>query len=675
MAKMKDLLVVIGLDGKSLNKLNKDLRSVKGRFRNNLSEIQAMTQNAGRSLTMGLSAPLAGIAAAAVKSGIDLEKLETSFISLTGGAEQAANMMANLNDFTAKTPFQIEGIANAARQLIASGTGVDEVNNQLQFLGDIAATSGSEIQDIAAIFAKVNAKGKVELENLNQLAERGIPIFKALADATGLPANELGAGAVPVKQFNQVLAGLAKDGGFAAGAMERLSETAAGKLSTALDNLKLAGAELAQTLMPTIKEIIGSVTRAAQRFTSLNESQKNSLLIVGAIAAAAGPLLMTVSALIKMRIAMASLNVVMAANPIGAVAVAVTLLIGSLELLKSMTKTTREETDTFIESTKELEKQQALLALNTKRRALEAELAQIRQSKAAEEARASISSVGDKFDRQIARRTVTRFDNQIQDLSASIIELKKAAADVEFGGIVISGSSEDGSAAEETIGQQRRRPQDMAEAPQRQAKAIQGIALAAQNALHPILDMNAAVQDQQNLERAQALNDFFERLKETATILAGTIGQQFGNAFAQVITGAKSSAQALKMFAAEAIKASLAASQAMIIEAAIKSGKISGPAAMFVIPALIAAGMGIVDAAFGQIPAMAAGGLFTGASLAMVGEGPGTSSINPEVVAPLDKLRNMIGGGNVNVTGTIRGRDLLLSEERSAYSRRRRFGN
>ena len=187
--------------------------------------------------------------------------------------------------------------------------------------------------------------------------------------------------------------------------------------------------------------------------------------------------------------------------------------------------------------------------------------------------------------------------------------------------------------------------------------------------------MNAAVQDEQNLQRAQALNDFFERLKETATILAGTIGQQFGNAFAQVITGAKSSAQALKMFAAEAIKASLAASQAMIIEAAIKSGKMSGPAAMFVIPALIAAGMGIVDAAFGQIPAMAAGGLFTGASLAMVGEGAGTSSINPEVVAPLDKLRNMIGGGNVNVTGTIRGRDLLLSEERSAYSRRRRFGN
>ena len=88
--------------------------------------------------------------------------------------------------------------APSARQLIASGTGVDEVNNQLQFLGDIAATSGSEIQDIAAIFAKVNAKGKVELENLNQLADRGIPIFKALAKATGLPASELGAGAVSV---------------------------------------------------------------------------------------------------------------------------------------------------------------------------------------------------------------------------------------------------------------------------------------------------------------------------------------------------------------------------------------------------------------------------------------------------------------------------------------------
>jgi len=71
------------------------------------------------------------------------------------------------------------------------------------------------------------------------------------------------------------------------------------------------------------------------------------------------------------------------------------------------------------------------------------------------------------------------------------------------------------------------------------------------------------------------------------------------------------------------------------------------------------------------LPMMADGGLFTGASLAMVGEGAGTSNINPEVVAPLDKLQSMMGGQQVQVTGRISGRDILLTSERNAIDRNR----
>jgi len=71
------------------------------------------------------------------------------------------------------------------------------------------------------------------------------------------------------------------------------------------------------------------------------------------------------------------------------------------------------------------------------------------------------------------------------------------------------------------------------------------------------------------------------------------------------------------------------------------------------------------------LPMMADGGLFTGASLAMVGEGAGTSNINPEVVAPLDRLQEMMGGTQVQVTGRISGRDILLTSERNAIDRNR----
>ena len=198
MAKLNDLIVTIGAT-------TRDFDKALGKSMSKLNRFGRNTKRIGRDLTRSLTMPLAGLGVAAVKSAADLEALETSFISLTGGAEQAAAMMKNLNEFTAKTPFQIEAVAKSARQLIASGTGIEDVNTQLQFLGDIAATSGSSIDEIAAIFAKVNAKGKVELENLNQLAERGIPIFTALADATGLPADKLGAGRVSVEEFNTVL--------------------------------------------------------------------------------------------------------------------------------------------------------------------------------------------------------------------------------------------------------------------------------------------------------------------------------------------------------------------------------------------------------------------------------------------------------------------------------------
>jgi tape measure domain-containing protein len=581
MAKLKDLKVVIGLSKSGLTKLNADLRRTKSNFRRNFGEIAGIAKRAGAVIVAGVGAGLTAI----IKSGAKLQTLKVGFRSIMGSAEGAAKMVDKLNQFTASTPFQLDEVSRSARQLIAVGTGVDDVTDRLRMLGDIAAASGNSISDIAAIFAKVQAKGKVELENLNQLAERGIPIFDQLRKVTGDANMEFGAGAVKVEEFNEALAQMAEKGGFANNAMANLSETVDGRLTTAFDNVTLALGQFAEK-----SGLLDAVTNVLEDFTS--QVQRASL--------------------------------------------------SEDDLQKS-----REQFFDLRQKLKSAHKGNIEDLMN--------------EAKAARQLAFDLNQVLDTMNTSAHLQGVDKFIDQLEELFA-------------FRDTHLS-TLPDAPKAKKTSGQRRRRPQDMAEAPQRQAKAIQGIALAAQNALHPILDMNAAVQDQQNLERAQALNDFFERLKETATILAGTIGQQFGNAFAQVITGAKSSAQALKMFAAEAIKASLAASQAMIIEAAIKSGKMSGPAAMFVIPALIAAGMAIVDSAFGQIPAMAAGGLFTGASLAMVGEGPGTSSINPEVVAPLDKLRNMIGGGNVNVTGTIRGRDLLLSEERSAYSRRRRFGN
>jgi len=72
----------------------------------------------------------------------------------------------------------------------------------------------------------------------------------------------------------------------------------------------------------------------------------------------------------------------------------------------------------------------------------------------------------------------------------------------------------------------------------------------------------------------------------------------------------------------------------------------------------------------GKVLGLANGGLATGPTMALVGEGSGTSISNPEVIAPLDKLRNHMGG-DLRVTGRLVGNDIYLSNEKAGVSRNR----
>jgi hypothetical protein len=171
-----------------------------------------------------------------------------------------------------------------------------------------------------------------------------------------------------------------------------------------------------------------------------------------------------------------------------------------------------------------------------------------------------------------------------------------------------------------------------------------------------------------------ALSNSFNKLKQD-TVELGRLGEQMGNAFSntfkEVLDGSRTAQGGLGSFLKTTIDMALAASTGLIIEAMINSGKFTGPAAPFVIPALVTAGIGMVRGLFSaiKVPAMAEGGIVSGNTLVQVGEYAGAAS-NPEVIAPLDKLRSMLGnstnGGAVEVHGVIRGRDIFLTNERAS---------
>ncbi len=643
MASLGELVVKIGADTRGLNKqlgkVQRELRSMSG----NITQL-------GQNLTRNITLPLAALGAAAVKSAADLETLEVSFISLTGGAKQARDMVQQLNKFTAETPFQLEQVGKAARQLIAAGTGVEDVADQLQFLGDIAATSGTSIDEIAAIFAKVQAKGKVELENLNQLAERGIPIFTALAEATGLPAAKLGAGAVSVQQFNETLKSFAAEGGFAAGAMERLSQTVAGKFSTALDNAKLAAASLGAQLLPLISKALDRFTALAQQFTALDASVKQTILGVAAAVASFGPLLTILPKIVQAITLIASPagTVVLA---IGAIATAVFYLYDDIRpvLVKIANLFI-----TLYNNILPLRIQIAILAAFF--------------DNAARIIKTAFNGVLDIF--STLAQSITQLLNA--DYSDAWETLKtgmaKVAMDVgetayHLGKDVVEGiqNAIDGEPIE-LLSDDVLPTKAEIQAKFKSLFAGTGQVISDEitnNVVEP-----AAVGGRQLQQTVWNVGDMVDQTSSKLSDMGAIAANAFGDAAASADSFAGGAVQAIK----GVILAYLAEAKTRVIANAAEGAAGTGPAFPFVMAGLLGAGMALINKI--PIPALAEGGLASGPTMAIVGDNK-NAAIDPEVISPLSKLKDIMGGSQVEVFGRISGNDIFLSNSRSGFKRNR----
>ena len=570
MARLKDLKVTIGLSKRGLTKLNASIRRVKGNFRRNFGEIAGMASRLGGAITTGV---VAGVTAL-IKSGAQLQTLKVGFRSIMGSAEGAAEMVDKLNEFTATTPFQLEEVARSARQLMAVGTTVDQVNPRLRMLGDIAAASGNSISDIAAAFAKVQAKGKVELENLNQLAERGIPIFDELKKVTGDANMEFGAGAVSVEEYNQALANMAAEGGFANEAMANLSETVDGKLSTAMDNITLALGEFAEKsgLLATVTNVLDDVTAQIQHMSiSTNDLQK-------------------------------------AREDVYDLAVAFrTAHQGNAQALRDEVRAAE------------------LLAIQMQT-ALGADVAGGHL--------AGVRSLLDRIDEAMAFGTLPAAP------AAAVTAQPPATA-----------AKEEKKVKEELLEVEQSRLVALGKIDELQTKGADDI-LAAAYSTHELKLGMEGVQATvlPTLDAMVALGDY------AANQLPGF----FQNAFSVLMEGTQSFGQ----FMLDMLERLLVKLGAMLAAFSVMSVLCPGSQA-------VSGGLGKFLAGGFGIQGFAAGGLVTGPTMALVGEGSGTSLSNPEVIAPLDKLQQMMGGGAVTVTGMIRGSDILISNERSLLDRNR----
>lgn len=208
----------------------------------------------------------AGLAAAAtglIKLAADAQTLHVQFATLLGSASDATALLKEIDEFAAKTPFQKMDIAQAVKQFLAAGKSVGETMDMLKTLGDIAAVSGNNLNELAQVVARNSTQTTIYTKDLNELGNRGIPILKALSqlkfgneDSVEKVRDLAAQGKLSFNDLAAALKAMTQEGGMFNNGMEKLSETVAGKFSTFVDQLTLAGTQIGNVLLPAADRLL-----------------------------------------------------------------------------------------------------------------------------------------------------------------------------------------------------------------------------------------------------------------------------------------------------------------------------------------------------------------------------------------------------------------------------------
>lgn len=118
-----------------------------------------------------VTAAFAGAAKKGVEYNALIESYQTSFEVMTGSAEEAADVVQQLKDIGAKTPFELTDLADVTQLLMNYGFTADEAIDRMNMLGDISQGNADKMQRIATAYGQMSSAGKVQLEDVKQMID------------------------------------------------------------------------------------------------------------------------------------------------------------------------------------------------------------------------------------------------------------------------------------------------------------------------------------------------------------------------------------------------------------------------------------------------------------------------------------------------------------------------
>lgn len=201
-----------------------------------------------------------------ISSGIEynaqIEKYTTGFTNMLGSAEAAQQVMSQIQEDAAKTPFDVESLTQANQYLISAGENASYARDTIMALGDaVSATGGGndELNRMAQNLQQIANTGKATAADIKQFAYAGIDVYGILADYTGKSTAEVQKMTISYDLLTQALQAASEEGGRYYNSMDTQSQTMNGRVSTLKDNVKQLAGLMTSDLSSGIGVVIGNL--------------------------------------------------------------------------------------------------------------------------------------------------------------------------------------------------------------------------------------------------------------------------------------------------------------------------------------------------------------------------------------------------------------------------------
>ena len=674
------LNIVFGADLRGFDRAMKKAQKNVKRFGTSM-------QKTGKTLTRNLTAPLAAFAAISIKNFDAQAKAETKLlVALKDRGDVQKRLIEQAKELQTKTLFGDEETIAAQAMLATMGLEEDAIKRLIPLVQDMAVAKGMDLVQAADLVAKSVGS------STNALSRYGIEITGAVGSS---------------ERLNSAVGSLTT---MFEGQAQAAAEVGAGSLIQLKNILGDVSEDIGGIILPTIKELAEKIKELALKFNALSDEQKESIVKWVAIAAAVGPLLIVigklatgVSALIPIFV---RLGAVMLANPIGLIITAIGALVGAFYwLITSTSDTTRTIRNAFkfmangiitslnivIKGINKINpfKQIPLIKQFTYEAKKEFEEVGDSASDAAKE----IEDLAKGLNKTGGAKTTTEGITPMPVLELAPPKVKlpdfKPYGDMtrnEWERLMNDMDAEYESTSKTIEEQTAHTVSTIVEDWQKgmdKVKTVLNSIGGFMSALNQKQSVEFDMWKEQQDEKAEMLDEQLE--KDIERIENSSMSEERKRARIDELESAAAAKketldkniekreremkrkQAVRDKAMGIVNAIISTAEAVM--GAVAASPLTGGMPWSAIVAGLGAAQ-VATIASTPIP-FAQGGLVSGPTLGLIGEGSGTSAFNPEVVSPLDKLMRMMGGNRVDVHGRIEGENIVLVSDKATLSRER----